>query len=278
MGKSSTSSTRFAISSLTTSVRSIMRHAPRPLVAALLLSSVGLTSPVIAQQEQPPADLSGRWAQLVVTTSVSKLPIAGKVITSTKSFALLDIAQDAKGQLTSTEQVCNIDIISDSDSIRTIIPPKFLKDVSGKSRPIHRAKIDGKDTIVLPKITNIFGAKLSAKDKLPTDEDDPRVIDADKDGKPGLTVKVNGMIDGELYIVTRGTNELKGHLMPSGRVEGHVTWNSEQVVLDATSIFLEIEPTTWPDKRPTKNFFRWYKVPAATDCAELTKRWKEWLR
>ena len=36
---------------------------------------------------------------------------------------------------------------------------------------------------------------------LPGEADDPRVVDADSDGNPGVTVQVRGLIDGEVYMV-----------------------------------------------------------------------------
>lgn len=221
--------------------------------------------------------LTGRWAQLVVTTSISKLPVAGEVASVTKSFAIIDVKQDEQGRIITQEQVCDLQISSDSDSVKTIIPQKFLTAVSGQSRTGYTTKQKDSLRLVLPRKVTTFGANVKSGDALPTDEDDKRVIDADKDGKPGLTVRVKGLIDGELYVVTRGSNELYGALKPSGRVEGFVRWTSEQNVIDATSVFLKIEPTTKPDKRPEKNYFRWHRIPAQTSCKEVLSRAKEWL-
>ena len=262
------------------------------LNSTILAASLGATlwapkAPLMAQT--PPSttsaasggeavDLSGRWAQLVVTTSISKIAVIGDVSSTTLSYGLLDLTQDERGRLTSVEQICEIKITSESKRIRTIIPARFAQAVSG-TRRMGTLTIEGEQVkIVMPRKATLFGAELGPSDPLPKDKADKRVRDADGDGKPGLTVQVRGMIDGDLYIVTRGWNELTGQARGKDRVEGRVTWFNEQRVLDATSMFLRGDTNTVPDKTPTKNYFRWQRVPAQTSCAELSKRASEWLR
>lgn len=243
-------------------------------IAVVIILSLGALSQAHAEEN---LTLTGRWAQLVVTTSIAKLPVVGEVSSETKSFAIIDVKQDEQGRIVTQEQVCDLQIKSESDSVTTIIPQKFLTAVSGQSRTGYTTKQKDSLRLVLPRKVTTFGANVKSGEALPTEDDDKRIIDADKDGKPGLTVRVKGLIDGELYIVTRGSNELFGALKPSGRVEGFVRWTSEQTVIDASSVFLKVEPTTKPDKRPEKHYFRWHRIPAATSCKEVLTRAKEWL-
>ena len=58
---------------------------------ALLLSPVSAQTP----PESPALpDLSGTWAQVQVTTTISELPVVGDVIGKTTSILLLDVTQD----------------------------------------------------------------------------------------------------------------------------------------------------------------------------------------
>jgi len=89
----------------------------------------------------------------------------------------------------------------------------------------------------------------------------------DEDGLPGLTVRIAGLVDGEIYIVQRGTEALDGSLQAPGLVRGTVTWTDEQVILGADNEVLEAGAPTRPDPDPGKSWFELRRADAATDCA-----------
>lgn len=231
-------------------------------------------APLHAQAQQPSAplpDISGLYGQHMVTTARSSIPVFGDVFTSTHTYSLVQIKQTKAGGLSMTEKVCDIRVVSSNKKIKTIIPKGFQRAVSGQSRSGYlKRNTSGSVKMVFPSKVTIFGAKLARprKDALPDDEDDKRLVDADKDGKPGLTIKVRGLIDGELYIVTRGWNSLTATLPKAlSSIKGSVKWANNQSVVDATSIFLKAQLTTTADKRPSKNTFAWSKLAAGSTCA-----------
>lgn len=255
----------------------MIKHTRRSLGLLIALAFIPINTNA---DEQKIADVSGVYAQIMVTTSSSKIPVLGRIITSTKTFSLVNVKQDSRGILTLKENVCNIDIVSSDKKVTTTIPKAFQKAVSGQTRKGFVKTTSTGTSINIPRKWTVFGANLKnpLRDKLPDDDDDKRLVDADRDGHPGLTVKVRGMIDGDLYLVTRGWNELKGSYDGTkGRVKGNVRWNNSQNIVDATSMFLKFQPDSKPDKRNSKNYFRWQKVDAKTSCAQVNKSWRKLL-
>lgn len=223
-------------------------------------------------QAAPTPDLTGRWAQLQRTTAVSDVTFVGEVISTTTALLLLEITRQGEG-FTLRETVCAIDLASTADSVTMRIPPAFQRAVSGRTRPARLERDGAGWRYVQPMKIEVSGAQLKnpERDKLPDDEDDPRVTDPDRDGKPGLTVQVRGLIDGDIYVVQRDRSELTGTLSPDGtRVAGGIKWRAEQTVLDATSVFLSGDPPeSAPHKDAKRSTFKMTRVAPGASCADL---------
>ena len=58
----------------------------------------------------------------------------------------------------------------------------------------------------------VLGAELDdhLNDALPTESSDPRLIDHDDDGNHGVTIPIQGILEGELHAVLRYADELSG--------------------------------------------------------------------
>lgn len=243
-------------------------------IAALILL---YSAPTMAQEAPTIPDMNGTWAQLQVTTTVSELPVVGDVIGTTTSLLLLSVSQD-DDKLSIKETICNIDITSTAKRVRTILPSAFQRAASGTKRKATITIKDGTLHYKQHPKTVTLGAKLSKSNRtLPEDEDDPRVVDADKDGKPGLTVKIEGIIDGEIYIVQSGWNKLTGTMDNQGIISGKMAWKSTQKVVDASSIFLKSNPSSKPHGGTAKNFFKMKQVSPSTTCSDLKKNYTSWL-
>ena len=81
----------------------------------------------------------------------------------------------------------------------------------------------------------VVGANLDdpAHDALPTDANDARVVDADGDGQPGVTV--NNSLGGEQHIVFRNVGTSKGRVLSSNEILGdHV---GDLAAVTETSVF-----------------------------------------
>ncbi len=254
-----------------------MRIRHHALLTLLVPSCVMLLPHTTAQADDPALpDLNGTWAQLQVTTSVSEIPIVGDVIGTTKSLLIVKVEQDG-GDLKLKETICDIEITSTASRVDTIIPRAFQKAASGTRRVARVWYEDGELQFQEKPKTVVLGAKLDKiSDALPEDEDDERIVDSDKDGHPGLTVKVRGIIDGEIYVVQRGWNKLRGKF-DGEMFQGKVTWKSDQKVVDASRMLLNSNTTSKPHGNASKNYFKMKRIDASTSCADLRKSYTRLL-
>jgi hypothetical protein len=139
--------------------------------------------------------------------------------------------------------------------------------------PVDVATTDGTLTVLRPATPTPVGIRLddAANEPLPTDPDDPRIVDDDGDGKPGITVtiQVGDELTGELYIARREIFSYVASVVAPDRLEGTVTDNSEQLVIGASDpIFLA--DSNWqqhPD--PAKSPIILIRVDDTWDCERL---------
>lgn len=240
----------------------------RPIFAALTM----LLWPGAASAEPGP-NLAGRWAQLQVTTSVVDVPMSGPSEARITSLALLDMEQD-DNDLAIQEVVCAVESDGPTKIIRTEYPRGFAKALSGRQRRARLEFSNGAWRYLEPKSYRSSGVELAdpEQDELPFASEDPRVVDQDGDGHPGLTVRIAGWVNGEIYMIQRGWSELSGIVRSKAQIEGSVAWSSEQRVLEATSNMLERAPLSRPHPQQEKSFFRMARVPERATCADLEKR------
>lgn len=119
--------------------------------------------------------------------------------------------------------------------------------------------------------TTLLGCTLGdpKHDPLPEKGDDPAVVDVDKDGNPGGTVKLEGLISGSIYVVQRSVEHLRG-LSTEGGLDGLMLGSREQKVVGASEAVLasfDLKATKHPD--PKRSDFYLRKVADGTDCAAL---------
>ena len=73
-------------------------------------------------------------------------------------------------------------------------------------------------------------------DELPTDGDDDRIYDSDGDGHPGATL-VMGTNVCDAYLFQRTSAIFMGRVVANDRIEGNAVSTTEQVIIDATTMF-----------------------------------------
>jgi len=118
----------------------------------------------------------------------------------------------------------------------------------------------------------VVGADLEdpAGDPLPTDPQDARVTDPDGDGEPGVTVRVEGVVSGGVYVVQRIERALEGTLTVDGRITGTVIGSNQQAKLGASNFILRaFTPTFIADTEPEHNPFSWAPVGPDADCTQI---------
>jgi hypothetical protein len=220
-------------------------------------------------------DLTGTWLALEVRHSVSDPPMIGEVNSTTYQLARLEIAQ--QGALFEvTGEVCDMWTESDNDSAQTTIPDAWVASMP----PIERSGVlvggEGPDDymVFFPGQTQVRGVALDDEeaDPLPDDEDDPRLLDPDGDGNPGLTLHVEGMVSGDLYLVQRVRSALCGAGSDPDHFAGTVEWNLEQSVVDASSFMLNRQTETRPHPDASRHTFEARRIEPGTTCDALRER------
>ncbi len=109
--------------------------------------------------------------------------------------------------------------------------------------------VDGVLRVQRPATPTPVGIRLDDpfNDPLPTDPNDPRIVDDDGDGKPGLTVtiEVTPEFIGELYIARREIFAFEAFLTEPDLLTGVVTDDSEQLVIGASDPVFASSPANW---------------------------------
>jgi hypothetical protein len=240
------------------------------LAAALLVAGASVGAP-------PDDEWSGRWMLVQVTGTVASIPVVGDMRSTTTTVALLDL-DDVGDRLRGRGITCSVDIDSGSSFVDTRLPAALLRALPKPELDARIYRKDGKVTLYQPPRTIVLGAKLErpSRDRLPQSPDDSRVRDQDKDGKPGVTVLVSGLVSGEIYVAQRNWVELRGKQRAANHFQGKVRFGNEQVVLGASTSMLESSPNARPD--PGRSYFHLVKVPKRSKCKSARRRAKRYLR
>ncbi len=247
------------------------------ITAALSLGLVGQASGTSPQPPDLP-DLSGTWARAQITTALVHVPIVGELASQTLAVTLLRIEQHGP-ELLLVEEVCRLDTKAPTSLVKTTYPDAFVRAVSGNRRRGRLEWDGGQIRYREPKQAYWRGMRegVPIGEPLPDHPDDPRVSDLDSDGNPGLTVKVSGLIDGEIFLVQRSWSELDGVLLSGNRIEGRVHWDSEEQILGASRQLLASKPKKRPAPDQSGNFFRMRRVPNSATCGEVLARQRKLL-
>lgn len=230
-----------------------------------------LLIPATANATDVPPDVSGTWAQLQVQTSVATIPVVGDVETRTVSWLRMTIIQDGT-RLKITTTPCRIDLNSEVDLVRSVVPIPMMEAIGTQT---FRAKLEPSKEqwrFYQPPAMQQLGLRLIDvwNDPLPKNAADARVFDADRDGHPGVTVRIEGAIEGAVYVAQRSWSRLEGLVRPD-RISGLVTWQTEQVVLDATSALLSNPPNARTSANPQDSYFVSKRVTPDTTCQDIAR-------
>jgi len=225
---------------------------------------------VVVEGAPEAADMSGAWVYLEQITTVSDLTVIGETYSTTRAVALYELVERG-GTLSGEGTMCSLNMKTDSRLINTTLPPAFTRSVEAPPLALVLTVRGGETVATQPRQYRVFGAHLDqpATESLPTAWSDRRVIDQDRDGNPGVTVVVQGLVDGEIHLVQRQWNELTGKVLGQDRIEGGVRFGREERVLGTTNSVLSDPPEAKAVYR--RSFFRLVRVREGTTCAGLKR-------
>lgn len=222
---------------------------------------------------QPP-DLSGPWAQLQVTSSITNAPVLGTITLKTSTILRLEVTQKGT-DLAIVFEPCTVESESSSPFFKVIFPEAFIKYMGIDTKPARLESLANTWQLFQPRYTIVRGVRLQdpEKDPLPTDPNDPRIFDQDKDGKPGMTIRVSvlGFIEGEIYIIQRDWNSLRSTTLTPMTIDGLIEWGSEQVVIGASTPLLASQSENTPDPKRENSYFRTTRIEPNTTCEQIVK-------
>jgi hypothetical protein len=217
-------------------------------------------------------DVTGKWAYYVVTSRLVVVPgFTDPFHTAVVSLLLVDQVQVGT-EVTFDAEYCDHYSQDPDLVVHVVIPEAYTAALPPLSRAGTYLEEGGVWRYRLSKHWQVEGAALDdlATDPLPTSSDDASVIDQDADGKPGMTVRLTGLVDGELYIVQRGWTEVDGAAQSADELRGEVAFESEQIILGSDPENLkELASQATTDSTPCASFFRMKRVPDSADCALL---------
>ncbi len=244
-----------------------LRRRMRVLCAATLCS-------FLASSGGAEESLSGVYIYFQKTTSVTKMPVLADVVATTRAVSIQTLSEEGEW-LKGTGTLCDVQIRSSSKLVKTILPAAFRTALPAVVTNARLTKQGGTIHFEQPPQTLVLGANLKndESDALPTSPSDPRVRDDDKDGKPGVTVQIEGIVSGEIYLVQRSTSRLSGHATPGG-FHGEIEFTNDQEILNATTSVLKRNPSAKPD--PSRSGFILQKVDPKTTCTEARRIARSW--
>jgi len=249
----------------------------RGLASFLLIAvmALGLSAPGIGQE--PPFDLTGTWAVMQVTSDIVVYPFVGEKTRTTTLILLVEMRQNGT-EVQVFESHCLVDTDAGTTMVSTEIPEAFLRSLGVVEQTANLEVMPDGWRFTVPWRTEVHGARLEdpANDPLPTSLDDPRVFDQDRDGNPGITVRVSvlGLIRGDVYAVQRLSKLLEGTVVTPDLVRGLITWTNEQVTIGASNPFLNTSGDAKIDPVPERSYFVAIRVRPGTTCDDLKESWR----
>ncbi|MEW5825562.1 MAG: hypothetical protein AB1778_01915 [Candidatus Bipolaricaulota bacterium] len=240
------------------------------------LAAVAAALNVVAAGALP--DLEGTWAMLQVYPRIAELPLVGDSAQTSYVIQLVDVGQEG-ALLRMDDRYCFTYIEENTFLAKTEIPDAFMRSLMPHPREASVREQNGEICFEQPSYVEVRGAILEnpETDVLPLGPEDPRVVDQDADGFPGMTVNVSllGLMQAQIYVVQRVQYALQGVVVSPDRIEGLVDWTDEQVILSATSPLLLAGAESRPDPDPAKHIFVMLRAQEAWTCEWLRDHWRE---
>ena len=105
---------------------------------------------------------------------------------------------------------------------------------------------------------------------IPQDDMDDRLVDADNDTNPGVTLTVTGFVSGDVYLANRNVVTLTGLVAAPDRIEGTGRSISSQRIVGASAILLNNNTTAvTDDPDPASSPFEIVRLGSDLSCANI---------
>lgn len=211
--------------------------------------------------------LVGRWAHYDAVAYQ-----AGTFKTLIVSYGFNDFTE-SNGKIIDSAKFCFAEQRT-NQPVTTSISDAATQAIKPPSTPLTIRRIDGRLHVHRSATPTPVGIRLArpATDRLPSDPNDPRIVDSDRDGKPGITVTIDvpGGLKGELYLARREIFAWNAVQVSRDLLRGTVTDTSEQLVVGASSPIFAPADGNWVQVTDlTKSPIELRRVGRQWDCAKL---------
>ena len=221
--------------------------------------------------------LVGTYAGYHFNLTQVKNPLNSQWSESSSRLWMLHVIEKKDGKLVSMNKSCKLEQ-DETMGIQNTFSNNFIN-----SMPVtyQEVKVDGKQ-INFTKVVSVLGANLADPftDALPKDSNDPRVLDADNDNNPGVTINIiakSGLMktmlrgDGEIYITQKVFDERTSSLDANNNIRGHQTGITEMSVVGGKPGIMNRQIDSKPINDLTKNQFIMKKISAGQNCDDVSK-------
>ncbi|MBL9004931.1 MAG: hypothetical protein JNJ46_11840 [Myxococcales bacterium] len=212
----------------------------------------------------------GSWAIQSKVTQSQDVPGFGTKESTTTTLSFADFKLDGQNQLVMTQKDCKITSTGVPGVSSVTIPDAVPQTTPTSTAAIKVCDTGGTVSWQRDQATVLVGCKLADPNTtpLPTLPSDPAVFDQDNDGKSGVTIKITGIVSGDVYTVQRQRFSYTSSALPTaGKANGSTIDRSEQNTVDASNTLLKQKVPLNPVD--AKSTFRLAKITGITTCTEL---------
>jgi hypothetical protein len=217
------------------------------------------------------AQVVGSYVFKMEQYSMMEIPFIGPTEQLTTTYGSASIERSAD-TFQITESGCHVESDAGS-SVTTIIPDEVPRSTTATTSLMTLMEVDGQVSWTRAPSVTVIGVRLDdpAADALPSEASDPRVFDQDGDGNPGVTVRVEGLASGDIYVVQRTKVKYwRGSLAEAGQLEAIVDGTNEQSVIGATNPLLQQDIPSTPHSDAEKSRILLRRVEDPYDCDRVT--------
>ncbi|MBI5527635.1 MAG: hypothetical protein HY897_14985 [Deltaproteobacteria bacterium] len=217
------------------------------------------------------------------------LPLVNKQDTVSCQHLLVKITPEGDG-LRFHEKWCGLEIIqfNEDDSPVNLIAWMVVPDLYVDSIPVRFHHAFGVPSLVpgaafpTDRMLEIRGAKLEnpETDPLPIHGNLANQWDQDRDGNPGLTTTMMGVLTGEVYNAMRWWGSFEIVVVDENHFAGLAEHGTEQTVLGSTSEVLVQDTTVIKHPHADRSFVRAMRMDDNASCEDVLKEKKRpggWL-
>ena len=236
------------------------------------------------ETENPEKAWAGTWGLLLeMTYTACGYPLVTCQDSARAHYLLVNLREE-NDRMVLQGKVCQIvanNLLRNGDFERdalayTVYPDAYTKNLLPMTWTFSSVlPIPIAEKAVSSVLWDIRGAQLThpATDPLPTRDnlDDPAIWDQDKDGQPGMTTIMDGVVTGSIYLAERFSMALLATESPKNHLSGYVNFTYEQSELGASNPSYLVDVTITSYEKKEFSYFRMLRLSADADCETVTK-------